>query len=61
MLYVRRRFPTERAVSNIAPISACCNDDPYRSGNYARFIALYDGAPRMSPYIMDRVLGQVRA
>ncbi|EFJ45164.1 hypothetical protein VOLCADRAFT_106118 [Volvox carteri f. nagariensis] len=32
-----------------------------RCGNYARFIALYDGAPRMSPYIMDRLLGQMRA
>ncbi|PNH10916.1 Leukocyte receptor cluster member 8 [Tetrabaena socialis] len=31
-----------------------------RSGNYARFVALYDGAPRMSPYIMDRLLGQMR-
>ncbi|GLC69279.1 hypothetical protein PLESTF_000810800 [Pleodorina starrii] len=31
-----------------------------RSGNYARFMALYDGAPRMSPYIMDRLLGQMR-
>ncbi|KAG2486325.1 hypothetical protein HYH03_015029 [Edaphochlamys debaryana] len=32
-----------------------------RAGNYARFISLYDGAPRMAPYIMDRMLGQVRA
>ncbi|KXZ46429.1 hypothetical protein GPECTOR_43g865 [Gonium pectorale] len=31
-----------------------------RSGNYSRFIALYDGAPRMSPYIMDRLLGKMR-
>ncbi|GLI60790.1 hypothetical protein VaNZ11_003024 [Volvox africanus] len=31
-----------------------------RSGNYARFVALYDGAPRMSPYIMDKLLGQMR-
>ncbi len=32
---------------------------PYRSGNYARFVALYDGAPRMSPYLMDRMLEEV--
>ncbi|GIL81058.1 hypothetical protein Vretifemale_10178 [Volvox reticuliferus] len=31
-----------------------------RSGNYVRFIALYDGAPRMSPYVMDKLLGQMR-
>ncbi|KAG2444286.1 hypothetical protein HXX76_001043 [Chlamydomonas incerta] len=31
-----------------------------RSGNYARFVSLYDGAPRMSPYIMDRLLGRMR-
>ena len=33
---------------------------PRSSGNYARFVSLYDGAPRMSPYLMDRLLGRVR-
>ncbi|KAG2425749.1 hypothetical protein HYH02_014965 [Chlamydomonas schloesseri] len=31
-----------------------------RSGNYARFLELYEGAPRMSPYLMDRLLGRMR-
>lgn len=32
----------------------------YLEGNFVAFLRLYEGAPRMAPYLMDALLGQLR-